>query len=217
MIKKTAKKRVLAALTLVLTIVIIQQVMAANAENVFGGKVIMLKKIPPTYFNTQNGFVHFLRKYKITTLYANEQNEWEFKSMAFFKKPLGDYEVEMVFYDVTHGKSKSARVFKDSFTQYTQDRESRSLLGKAVLTRPSFDANRKYIVEVQRHGKTVAQGSFSTKGISQAQLDEQKRMENEMKKMKKSMEDLKKKAAEQERQNAAASKKKDSAAGNNLF
>jgi hypothetical protein len=215
--KKYIGKTILITLILLFTVGTIHQVLAANAENVFGGKVILLKKIPPTYFNTKNGFVSFLRKNKITTLYANKDNEWDFKSMAFFRKSLGDYEVEMVFYDVTGGKSKSARIFKDSFTQYTQDRESRSLLGRAVLTRPRFDANRKYIVEVQSHGKTVATGSFSTKGISQAQLDEQKRIDNEMKQMQKSMEELKRKAAEQEKQQAAEEKNKDAAAGDDLF
>lgn len=207
----------LASLILLLSLGILSQVVAADAENVFGGQVILLKKIPPTYFNTKNGFVTFLKQNRIKTLYANENNEWDFKSMAFFKKSLGDYEVEMVFYDVTDGKSESARVFKDSFTQYTQDRESRSLLGRAVLTRPRFDANRKYVVEVQNHGKKVAIGAFETKGISQAQLDEQKRIDNEVKKMEKSMEELKKKAEEQEKLQKENDKKEDASAGENLF
>jgi predicted ribosome quality control (RQC) complex YloA/Tae2 family protein len=146
-------------------------------------------------------------------LYANENNEWEFKSMAFFRKPLGDYEVEMVFYDITNGSSKSQRRFLDSFTQYTQDRNTRSLMGKATLIRPRFDANRKYMVIVQKHGKQVASGKFSTRGISQKQLDQEKRMKNEMKKMEESMKELQKKAKEQEE----AQKKRNQEAGQSLF
>ncbi len=192
-------------------------VVAQDAHNVFAGQVILLSKIPPTYFNTKDGFVRFLRQNKITVLHANAENEWDFKSMAFFRKPLGDYEVEMVFFDVTSGKGPDAKEFKDSFTQYTQDRQSRSLLGRAILTRPRFDANRKYIVEVQSHGKTVASGSFETKGATQAQLDEQKRIDNEMQKMQKSMEELQKKAQEQENQQKEKEKNKDAAAGDSLF
>jgi predicted ribosome quality control (RQC) complex YloA/Tae2 family protein len=190
---------------------------AANAENVFAGKVVVLKKLPPTYFPTKDGFVSFLRNNSVKTLYADENNEWMFQSMAFFKKPLGDYEVEMVFYDVKNGKSKDKRKFVNSFTQYTQDRNTRSLLGRAILIRPSFDANRDYMVVVQRHSEEVATGFFSTKGVSQAQLDEQKRQDAEMKKMEESMKELERKAKEQEEQQKRDEEQKNRKAADSLF
>jgi hypothetical protein len=198
----------------ILILAIATTIVSARAHSAFAGQVVLLDRIPPSYFNTQNGFINFLRKHKQKILHANEDNEWMFRSMAFFRKPLGDYEVEMVFYDVGQGTAKSIREFKDSFTQYTQDRQAKSLLGRATLTRPIFDANKKYVVEVQSRGKTVATGSFETRGISQQQLDQQKRIETERKKMEKSMEELRKKAEQQEQQEQ---QKKDAEAGKNLF
>ena len=195
----------------------IHTVFAANAEKVFAGKVIVIKKIPPTWFNTKNGFVNFLRKNKTDVIHANEDDEWNFKAMAFFRKPIGDYEVEMVFYDIGSGSSKSMREFRGSVTQYTQDRNSKSLLGRATLTRPTFDANRKYFVEVQSHGKTVATGQFATKGISQDQLDQEKRIEAKRKEMEKEMEAMKRREEEQRKKEAAEQQKKDAAAGQDLF
>ena len=126
--------------------------------------------------------------------------------MAFFRRALGDWEVEMVFYDVKNGSSPSSRRFVDSYTQYTQDRNTRILSGKCQLTRPSFDAGKEYMVVVQHKGDELAKGFFSTKGISQAQIDDQLRAEAEMKKMEQSMKDLEQKVKDQE---AAAQKEKE--------
>ena len=195
----------------------IHTVLAANAETTFAGKVIVLKKIPPTWFDSKNGFVNFLRKNKTDVIHANEDNEWNFKAMAFFRKPLGDYECEMVFYDIGAGSGAGMREFRGSVTQYTQDRNSKSLLGRATLTRPTFDANRKYFVEVQSHGKTMATGTFATQGTSQNQLDQEKRMEAKRKEMEKEMEAMKRREEEQRKKEANEQQKKDAAAGQDLF
>jgi len=188
-------------------------VLARKVEDIFGGKVLILKKRPPTYFKTKGGFVSFLRNNQVRTVYEQEDHTWSFETMAFFKRPLGDYEVDMVFYDVTDGKSEAARKFADSYQQNTMDRNTRILSHKARLTRPSFDAKRSYMIVVQSRGREVAKGYFSTKGVTQAAIDQQKRMEHEMKKMEESMKDLQKKVKEQEERE----KKEDEEAAKDLF
>ena len=215
--RKSISKTVGFTLALLLLVGAIHTVFAANAENVFAGKVLVLDQIPPTWFDSKNGFVNFLKKHRTNVISANADNEWNFKAMAFFRKPIGDYEVEMVFYDLGSASDRGMREFRGSVTQYTQDRNSKSLLGRATLTRPTFDANRRYFVEVQNHGKTVASGEFSTKGISQNQLDQQKRVEHQQKEMEKEMEAMKRREEEQRRQEEQAQDKKNSDAGNDLF
>ena len=193
------------------------EVLAAKVENVFAGKVLILKKRPPSHFKTTGGFVQFLRKNSKKVVYANEKNQWNFETMSFFRKPLGDYEVEMVFYDVENGKSKDKRKFVDSFTQYTQDRNTRILSGKARLTMPSFDANKSYMIIVQKRSKEVAKGYFSTKGISQAEIDQQKRLDYEMKQMEKSMKELQEKARKQEEEQKKKEQEQDKKAGDDMF
>ena len=198
----------LAALVAGLFVVLVAgEVIARRPEEVFAGKVVILKRNPPTAFKSADGFISFLRGNSIGTVYADEDNTWTFQTMAFFRRPLGDLEVDMVFYDVTDGSSEDTRRFVDTYTQYTQDRNTRVLSGKCHLIRPAFDANRAYQVVVQHQGDVLAKGSFTTKGISQEQIDNQKRYEAEMQKMEASMKDLQKKVEEQKAQDSQQNKK----------
>jgi hypothetical protein len=183
------------------------EVAAQGAPGGFAGKVVILKKRPPSYFSSKGAFTSFLRNNSTKIVYENEKKEWVFETMSFFKKPLGDYEVEMVFFDIERGRSSNQRRFVDSFTQYTQDRNTRSLAGKAQLLRPQFDANTRYMVIAQSHGRDMAIGEFATKGTSQAYIDQQKRYEATQREMEKSMLDLERRAKEQEERNKKANKK----------
>lgn len=180
---------------------------AAGIPDRFAGKVFVLTKRPPSYFNTKGGFAAFLKKHSAKVVRENSNRTWTFDTMAFFKRPLGDYEIEMVFYDIANGKSKASRRFVNSFTQYTQDRNTRSLSGKTKLIRPDFDANKQYQIVAQSHGKEIAWGQFSTRGTSQARIDQEKRIEQTQKEMEKSMKDLERKAKEQEERNRKSNKK----------
>jgi hypothetical protein len=183
------------------------EVIARRAEDVFAGKVVILRQRPPVSFKSADGFIGFLRNNSIQTVYAAQDNTWTFETMAFFRRPLGDLEVDMVFYDVTNGSSEDSRRFVDTYTQYTQDRNTRVLSGKCHLIRPSFDANRSYQVVVQHQGTELAKGYFATKGVSQEQIDNQLRYESEMKKMEESMKDLQKKVEEQKAKESQDNKK----------
>ncbi len=209
--------RGLSVLVAVIFLVAVGDVVAGKVENIFGGKVLLLKRNPPMHFKSKGGFVKFLRNNSVKTVYENEDHTWTFQTMAFFKKPLGDFEVEMVFYDIANGKTKDKRRFVDSYTQYTQDRNTRILNGKAKLTRPSFDANKNYMVVVQQRSSELAKGYFTTRGISQSELDNQVRMEHEIKKMKESMKDLEKKAKEQEEAQKKRDAEKNKKAADDLF
>jgi hypothetical protein len=190
------------------------EVLAKGVESIFAGKVLVLRKAPPTYFKSKNGFVKFLRGNRVSTVYENKDHTWTFPTMSFFKRPLGDYEVQVVFYDVTAGKTDAKRKFVDSYGQNTMDRNTRSLFHRVQITRPAFDAKRNYMIVMQGGGgRELAKGFFSTKGVTQAALDEQKRIEYEMKKMEESMKDLQKKVKEQEERE----KKENDKAADDLF
>jgi len=186
------------AVACVLLLVGVGEVIAAGAESVFAGKVLVLKKQPPNYFKTKGGFVQFLRANSVKTVYESEDHTWSFPTMSFFKRPLGDYEVQVVFYDVTKGSSDDKRKFVDTYGQNTMDRNTRSLFHKVRVTRPLFDAQKDYQIVMQSMGKDLARGYFSTKGVTQAALDQQKRLDHEMQKMEESMKQLEKLAKEQE-------------------
>lgn len=171
---------------------------AAAAEDTFAGRVLVLTKQPPTYFKRKDDFVAFLRKHSTNQVNENQNRTWEFEIMAFFRRPIGDYEVDVVFYDTKNGKSKSQRRFVNSYTQYTQDRNTRSLGTRVKLIRPDFDADKHYQVVIQSRGTDVATGEFTTRGTSQAAIDEQKHMEAVQAEMEVKMKELERKVKEQE-------------------
>ena len=214
--RKSTVARIAILIAMLFFLVGVSEVLAGKVEDIFAGKVLLLKKHPPSYFKSKGKFIGYLRSNSVKTVHADKDNVWKFETMSFFRRSLGDYEVEMVFYDIKSGKSESQRRFVDSYTQYTQDRNTRILSGKAKLTRPSFDANKSYMIVVQSHGKDLAKGFFKTKGVTQASLDQQKRVEHEMAEMEKSMKDLEKKVKEQE-EAAKKNAEKDQAAADDLF
>jgi hypothetical protein len=188
---------------------------AANSvERAFAGQILLLKKRPPGYFKSQSGFIQFLRSNSISTISENEEQTWTFETMAFFKQPLEDYEVEMVFYDVEYGTGKDQRRFVTSYSQYTQDRNTRSVSGKTKLIRPEFDAYKRYMIVAQNRGKELAKSkTFETRGTSQAAIDQEKRYNATMKEMEKSMKDLEQRVKEQQENQ----KKKSEKAAEDLF
>lgn len=183
-------------------------------EKAFAGRVLVLAKRPPSRFNTRGAFIKYLRTHSINRVQQNENQEWEFETMAFFRRPLGDYECEIAFYDVTDGKG--ARRFVDGYAQQTMDRNTRILAHKARLTRPQFDANRNYQIVVQHRGRELARGSFSTSGTTQQAIDNQKRLEHEMKKMEAMVEEMERKAKEQEEREQKEAEE-DKSASDGLF
>ncbi|MBW2276103.1 MAG: hypothetical protein JRF63_01345 [Deltaproteobacteria bacterium] len=189
----------------------------AGAEQTFAGRVLVLKKTPPNYFKTKGGFVSFLRNNSIKTVFESKDHTWSFPTMSFFRKPLGDYEAQVVFYDITKGTSAGKRKFVDAYGQNTMNRNTRSLFHKVQITRPLFDAKKTYQIVMQSRGKDLAKGTFSTKGVTQAALDQQKRVDHEMKKMEESMKELEKLAKEQEEEDKKRQKKEDQEAAEDLF
>jgi hypothetical protein len=192
----------------------IAEVTAKAVVDAYAGKFFVLKKKPPSYFRSQGVFKSFLKSNSTKIVHENKDHEWAFETMAFFKKPLGDYEVQIAFFDITKGASLNVRKYVTSYVQYTQDRNTRILFGKSILIRPDFDADRRYLVVARSRDQELARGDFKTRGISQKALDSQKRFEAEQKAMEKSMQDLERRAKEQEENRR---KRKNQKAAEDLF
>jgi hypothetical protein len=188
-------------------------VMANQAEDTFAGRILILKQKPTGWFKSPAAFVSFLRANSVKVVYEDKNKSWHFETFAFFKKPLGDYEVTLVFYDVENGRGEGQRKFVNSYTQYTQDRNARSLSGTTELIRPDFDANRTYLIIATNAGKEVANGEFQTKGTTQASMDQQALIEKQQAELQQQMKEIEQKAKEQEEK----AKQQNKAAGDNLL
>ena len=79
---------------------------AAKAEDVFKGKIIITKNRLPMHFSSAGGFVSALQKGKIDKIWPTEEKgddkgTWDLEYIAFFAQPLDDSEIQVKFYDIT--------------------------------------------------------------------------------------------------------------------
>jgi hypothetical protein len=191
-------------------------IMVAGLGEVFGGaafkgQIRVLTKMPKAYYPKASQFKSFIASH--TTKYVYESGDdrtWQFNIMAFFKRKLGDNEVTLMFYD--RGK------FVDSQIKMTRNYNSDTLLCSVRLNRPPFDAEKTYEVVAQdKNGNKLAKGMFTTRGTTQAAIDQQKRIEYTQKEMEKSMKELEKKAKEQEEAQKRKEAEKNKKAADSLF
>ncbi|MCU0664557.1 MAG: hypothetical protein MUC50_19805 [Myxococcota bacterium] len=143
----------------------------AATGKALAGKVVILTNAPPPIFSNDKELTLFIRKNSTKKVEQTTDGIWQFETMAFFKSPLDDFEVEMVFYDITEGNSVDSRRFVNSYTQYTRNRASVTLVGKNKLIPPDFRADRSYLIIVKSMGAEIARGEFSTLGMSEAQAN----------------------------------------------
>lgn len=180
----------------------------------FKGQIKILTKMPKTWYKSAGEFNSFIRSHSTQKVFETGNDKtWEFNIMAFFKKNLGDNEVTLAFYDVELGSK-----YVDSQIKMTKDYNSDTLMCSVRLTRPPFDANKRYEVVAQdKDGSKLARGNFTTQGTAQANIDQEKRMETMQKEMEKSMKDLERKAKEQEEAQKKQKAQEDKKAADGLF
>ncbi len=134
-------------------------------EDVFAGQVVITSKRLPSRFSSGEAFISALKQAKTDKVWPKEQKGndeaiWKLEYVAFFAKPLDDFEVMVKFFDVTGG----ARKFIAGDAQMTRERGTRVFASDIELTKPYFDANRKYMMVVESKGRTVATANFWLRG-----------------------------------------------------
>ena len=103
---------------------------------------------------SERGLIGFARKHRKKKLQEIKdkplkERYWLAKMVAAFKRPPGDVEFQVLFYDITGG----ARDFiSPALSIFINDRKQRTFLQKLKLERPTFKPNRKLeaVVTVRR-------------------------------------------------------------------
>lgn len=138
---------------------------AAKPEDVFKGQVIITKKRLPTHYSSGDAFISAIRQAKTDKVWpkvqkGNDEAIWRVEYVAFFAKPLDDFEVMVKFYDVTGGMRK----YIAGDAQMTRERGTRVFASDIEVAKPDFDANRKYMMVVETKGHTLASTVFWLRG-----------------------------------------------------
>jgi hypothetical protein len=140
-------------------------VQAAKPEDVFKGQVIITKNRLATRYASGDAFIAAVRNAKTDKVWpksqkGNDEAVWRVEYVAFFAKPLDDFEVMVKFYDVTGGTRK----YIAGDAQMTRERGTRVFASDIEVAKPDFDANRKYMMVVETKGRTLASTIFWLRG-----------------------------------------------------
>ena len=133
----------------------------AKPEDVFKGKIIITKNRLPMKFSSQGAFISALQKGKIDKIQPTEEKgddkgSWDLEYLAFFAQPLDDSEIQVKFYDITHGDKK----YVAGDPQYTRERGSRIFGSSIQLAKPEFDVRKHYMMTIESKGRTIATTTF---------------------------------------------------------
>ena len=138
---------------------------AAKPEDVFKGKIIITKDRLPMRFASPQAFTSAVQAKKIDKVWPTEEKDadhgtWDLEYIAFFAQPLTDNEIQIKFYDITHGDKK----FIAGDPQYTRDRGSRIFSASIQLAKPEFDVNKHYMMTIESGHHVIALTQFWLRG-----------------------------------------------------
>lgn len=159
-----ALTRVFAGLSVLAVVLAAGTAEAAKPEDVFKGKIIITKDRLPMHFSSGGAFIKAVESKKIDKIWPTEekgdQGKWNLEYIAFFAQPLNDSEIEIKFFDITHGDKK----FVAGDPQYTREKGSRIFSASIELDKPDFDVNKHYMMTMESGHRVIAMTSFWLRG-----------------------------------------------------
>jgi hypothetical protein len=92
--------------------------------------------------------------------HGNDATTWTVNYAALFARPLGDYQAELKFWDVTKGPPR----FITSEDQFTRQKDTRAMTGQLKLTSPEFERNHRYLVRIESRHAVLGEVTFWLRG-----------------------------------------------------
>jgi hypothetical protein len=92
---------------------------------------------------------------------GNEITKWTVNYVAVLGRPLGDFEAELTFWDVT--KKGEAHLVR-SQDQFTRQKDTRILAGRVEVSSPEFERNHKYVARLESRHVLLGQVTFWLRG-----------------------------------------------------
>jgi hypothetical protein len=137
---------------------------ARKPEDVFAGKIMIMKSRLPEHFRSSDDFVSQVRRASLGSLWAekngSDKGKWKFEYIAFFARPLDDLEVALRFYDVTGGGKR----FLAEASTFVQQRGDRMFGSNMVIGPPEFEPNKKILVTMENRNRIIATTTLIIRG-----------------------------------------------------
>jgi hypothetical protein len=138
---------------------------AAKPEDVFKGQIIITDSRLPTRFASEGAFVHAVRRASIDKIWpleekGNDHAVWKLEYIAFFARPLNDYEITVKFWEVGGGSQR----YVAGDEQYTRARGSRIFSASITVAKPEFETNKQYLMTIESGSHILAHTKFWLRG-----------------------------------------------------
>jgi hypothetical protein len=91
---------------------------------------------------------------------GNDHTVWVINYAALFQQPLGDFQAELKFWDVTKGPAH----FITAEEQFTRDKETHAMTGQLRVSGPQFERNHRYLARLEGRRGVLGQVTFWLRG-----------------------------------------------------
>ena len=127
------------------------------------GQMFIMKDRPPSGGLEKASLSHTREIHMVwpTEERGNDLTRWTVNYVAFLARPLGDFEAELTFWDVT-AKGRPRLVRSDE--QFTRHKDTRVLAGQLSVSSPEFERNHRYVARLTNRRVELAEVTFWLRG-----------------------------------------------------
>ncbi len=135
--------------------------LARPPEDVFAGTIRVYSERPPEFRSDVQANAWY-RTAATEQVARSHEGDWAVDVVAFLEDPIDDFEVTLLFYDVSDG----GRRFVRSTTAMIHDRDARIVRKRVTLREPEFHPRRWYeVVVTARRTERARPARFFTDGV----------------------------------------------------
>jgi hypothetical protein len=157
------KSKLVVAATVLTLVVVAGRPARGDAPGGSKGKLFITKeRLPESGDLAKASTAHLRELHQVwpTEERGNELTTWSINYVALLARPLGDFEAELKFWDVTKGPAR----FVHAEDQFTRHKDTRVLTGQVTVYAPEFERNHRYLVRVESRHVVLAEVTVWLRG-----------------------------------------------------
>lgn len=125
--------------------------LARGPADSFRRTIRLFMRTPPASFESDDQATNWYRTFSVDRVRRAEDGTWTLDAVVFLAEPLRDFEVQLVFYDVSDGPRRFIR----TTTAMVGNRDARVVKKHLVLRQPEFNPQRYYEIVATRQRREV--------------------------------------------------------------
>ena len=125
--------------------------LALGPADSFRRSIRLFTRTPPASFESDEQATSWYRSFSVDRVRRGEDGTWTLDAVVFLAEPLHDFEVQLMFYDVSDGPRRFIR----TTAAMVGNRDARVVKKHLVLRHPEFNPQRYYEIVATRQRREV--------------------------------------------------------------